>query len=82
MKMHINLDFRPGYQPPEVGGEYYCITTEGGTIQTLPYSPKWNRFNIHDFDENDHDAIFVRWWAPIPKSIPVPYGKGMKALTR
>ena len=81
MKMHINLDFRPGYQPPEVEGEYYCITTEGGMIQTLPYSPKHNRFNIWDRYDDAQGAIFVRWWAPIPKSIPVSYGKGMKALT-
>lgn len=82
MKMHINLEFRPGYQPPEVEGDYYCITTESGMIQTLPYSPKWNRFNIRDYYDNARGAIFVRWWALIPKSIQVPYGKGMKALTR
>lgn len=82
MKMHINLDFRPGYQPPEVEGDYYCITTESGMLQTLSYSPKWNRFNMRDCCDDTHSAIFVRWWAPIPKSIPVHNGKGMKALTR
>ena len=81
MKMHINLDFRPGYQPPKEEGIYYCITTESGLIQSLPYSPKHTRFNNHDWDKNDHGAILVRWWAPVPKAIKVHYGKGMNALT-
>ena len=82
MTMNINLKFHPGYQPPKESGDYYCITVEDGMIQTLPYSAKWNRFNIHDRYDDARGAIFVRWWAPIPKSIQVPYGKGMKALTR
>ena len=28
-----------------------------------------------------HINLDFRWWAPIPKSIQVPYDKGMKALT-
>lgn len=82
MKMHINLVFHPGFQPPKESGNYYCITIEDGMIQTLPYSAKWNRFNIRDLYDDARGAIFVRWWAPIPKAVQVPYGKGMKALTR
>lgn len=80
MKMRITLDFHPGFQPPTVEGNYYCITQESGMIQTLPYSPIHNRFNIHDRDKTTKSAIKVRWWAPIPKSIKVPYGKGMRVL--
>ena len=82
MTMNINLKFHPGYQPPQESGDYYCITIEDGMIQTLPYSAKWNRFNIYDRYDDAQGAIFVRWWAPIPKAVQVPYGKGMKALTR
>lgn len=80
MKMSITLDFRPGYQPPAEEDKYYCITQESGMIQTLPYSPIHNRFNIRDCDKTTENAIKVRWWAPIPKSIKVHYGKGMRAL--
>ena len=80
MKMHINLEFHPGYQPPKDSGNYYCITLENGMIQTIPYSAKWNRFNVHDSDDLPDTAITVRWWAEIPKAVQVPYGKGMHAL--
>ena len=82
MTMHINLDFHPGYQPPKESGIYYCITTECGTIQTLPFSAKHGRFNVHDFDDPPDTAIFVRWWAEIPKAMQVPYRAGMPALSR
>ena len=84
MTMHINLDFHPGYQPPKESGDYYCITTESGMIQTLPFSAKWNRFNMLDRHTADRKAssIKVRWWAEIPKAVQVPYGAGMQALSR
>lgn len=84
MTMNINLKFHPGYQPPKESGDYYCITVEDGMIQTLPYSAKWNRFNMRDRHDADHlsSAIMVRWWAEIPKAVQVPYGKGMTALKR
>lgn len=84
MTMHINLDFHPGYQPPKESGMYYCITIEDGMIQTLPFSAKWNRFNMRDRHTANQKAssIKVRWWAEIPKAVQVPYGAGMQALSR
>lgn len=84
MTMHINLDFHPGYQPPKESGTYYCITNEDGMIQTLSYSAKWNRFNMADHNKVSQKvyAIKVRWWAPIPKAVQMPYGTGMPALGR
>ena len=82
MTMNINLKFHPGYQPPKKSGIYYCITVEDGLIQTLPYSAKWNRFNMRDWNTANLRAcsIKVRWWAEIPKAVQVPCGKGMRAL--
>lgn len=80
MTMHINLNFHPGYQPPAESGDYYCITTESGMIQLLPFSAKHCRFNAHDKNETAESAMRVRWWAPVPKAVIVPYGKGMHAL--
>lgn len=80
MKMHINLEFHPGFQPPTESGNYYCITTESGMIQLLPFSAKHCRFNTHDCDDTPETAMRVRWWAAVPKAVIVPYGKGMRAL--
>lgn len=80
MKMHINLEFHPGFQPPAVSDDYYCITSESGMIQTLPFSVRHGRFNVHDYDLAPKTAMRVRWWSPIPKAVIVPYGSGMQAL--
>lgn len=80
MTLHINLDFHPGYQPPVASGTYYCITTEGGTLQTLAYSARHRRFNAHDWEDRAQTPIRVRWWAPIPSTIPVPHERGMRIL--
>ena len=84
MTMNLNLNFHPGFQPPKKSGMYYCITIENGMIQTLPFSAKWNRFNMSDRRTADQmdSSIKVRWWAEIPKAVQVPPGAVMRALSR
>lgn len=80
MTLHINLDFHPGFQPPKVSGDYYCITTENALIQTIHYSAKHGRFNCRDYTEKPTSSMTVRWWAEIPQQLQVPHGLGMPAL--
>lgn len=82
MTLYQTLTFHPGFQPPKESGQYYCITTRGGLIQTLTYSALHQRFNCYDFEPAPvKKAIKVRWWAPIPHALQRDYkSAGMRAL--
>ena len=84
MTLYTTLKFHPGFQPPKESGSYYCITTRGGTIQTLYYSARHQRFNCLDYEEAPGKrAIKVRWWAPIPKTLQRDCDtRGMQALDK
>lgn len=53
---------------PEKSGEY-LVFAESNWVTRAPFSTKWQKFNVSDFDDSDETAIGVFFWSEFPEEL-------------